>query len=548
MSGQSVRLRRRSLALIGFAIVALAAVAGSYVYLQALARERIALNAALDAHAAQLARHLEARVAIVAAAAAAFEPDPFSATALKVVDYRMIETIPDIFSFVWVVATDVAGAPRVVDALRASGHPDPGIFGPGRVRVPQEALQEPIAIVLDIRPASPMNQRSLGVNTAMMDGPRLAQARARATRNAAATGPLELVQLPGENAVIIYAPVYRGEGESDRDLLGYIGMSFRYHALIAAAFANGPPPPFGFAVHDADDPQARLLFSAGAEVDAPLQRTVNFAGRTLVLSFAAPAPEAAARLSAAIAVALTLALGTLIMGGAFALSLAHRRTEFALARQTGVEARLRVVVDELNHRVRNMLTIVQALIRFSFRDGADGPARAMLMERLSALGRATTLLADGDWSGVSIKELLRASPIADSRGVASDGPDLRLTPAAAQNLGLLIHELWTNATKHGALAGDHGRVELTWAAEADRFTLTWAEHDGPPREAAPLGRGFGRQLIETIAPAAVHGAAELSFGPDGFRYRLEAPLASVAQTDPAKPSLTRRGDGAIRRG
>jgi two-component sensor histidine kinase len=140
------------------------------------------------------------------------------------------------------------------------------------------------------------------------------------------------------------------------------------------------------------------------------------------------------------------------MGSAFALSLTHRRTEFALARQTEVEARLRVLVDELNHRVRNILTIVQALIRFSFRDGAHGPGRAMLRQRLNALGQAATLLAGGDWTGVSIKEFVGLSALSASRGVRVEGPELRLTPAAAQNLGLVIHELWTNATIRSALS------------------------------------------------------------------------------------------------
>ena len=529
MSGQSVKLRRRSLALIGFAIVALATAAGAYVYRQVLEREQMALDSALDAHAAQLHQHLEARVAIVNAVAAAFEPERLSGRALETVDSRIIDDLPDLFSLVWVAALTAAEASEALAALRAAGHPDPAVLGPGRVAVPLEDVPDTLAMVLDIRPRTPLNERSLGVNTSMMPEPRAAQARARATRRAAATGPLELVQLPDEIAVIIYSPVYRADGQADLAPLGYVGMSFRFHALIAAAFSENPTPAFSFAVHDAGDPNRRILFDAGAEAGAPLQRSTDFAGRTLVVSYSPfQSPEAAARSAALVAVCFTFALGGLIMAGALVLSTAHRQTEFALTRQTEVEARLRVVVDELNHRVRNMLTIVQALIRFSFRDNAGEAARRMLMERLSALGHATTLLADGDWSGVSLSELVRTSALSASSGVKAEGPDLRLTPAAAQNIGLLIHELWTNATKHGALSAAGGQVRLVWEQQGDRFVLHWEEQGGPPAE-APAGVGFGRQLIETITPAAVHGKATLSFEGEGFRYRLEAPLASVAQ-------------------
>jgi hypothetical protein len=118
---------------------------------------------------------------------------------------------------------------------------------------------------------------------------------------------MQPIQLPGETAVVIYAPVYRGEGRGDLVNVGYVVMSFRYHALIAAAFANQLTPPFGFTIHDAEDAERRLLFNAGADLDARVRRSVDFAGRTLIMSFTVTPPQVPARASAAIAVALTMA-------------------------------------------------------------------------------------------------------------------------------------------------------------------------------------------------------------------------------------------------
>jgi two-component sensor histidine kinase len=115
-------------------------------------------------------------------------------------------------------------------------------------------------------------------------------------------------------------------------------------------------------------------------------------------------------------------------------------------------------------------------------------------------------------------------PYRAAGGLSLDGPTIELPPAVARNLGLVLHELATNATKHGALSDGDGRVELAWTVEGGpggrRLVLTWAERGGP--EIAPPGRrGFGCTLIERSVAHGLGGRVELAFPPDGARCRIE---------------------------
>jgi PAS domain S-box-containing protein len=192
------------------------------------------------------------------------------------------------------------------------------------------------------------------------------------------------------------------------------------------------------------------------------------------------------------------------------------------------EERQRLLLAELSHRVKNTLAVVQGIARQSLAgDRAPGEAREALAKRLRALGRAHELLTASGWRGASLREVA-ATELAPYRGRASaEGEELVLAPKAAQALALVLHELATNAAKHGALSAPGGTVELRWSvgggAGGRSLRLSWRERGGPPvRE--PARRGFGRTLVEQAPAHDLGGRARLAFRPEGLEYELEAPL------------------------
>lgn len=186
------------------------------------------------------------------------------------------------------------------------------------------------------------------------------------------------------------------------------------------------------------------------------------------------------------------------------------------------EHRQFLLVQELNHRVKNNLATVQALARQSAK-GASGVDAflAVFEDRLAALGRTHELLARTDWRGLSVVEVVAGEiePYASADGrsarIVAEGPDIWLSSAPAVSLGMIVHELATNSAKYGALSAQ-GRVNLSWRLEkGGRAVLLWREEGGPP--VRPASRtGFGTRLIERLARSDLRGSAEFDYRPEGL--------------------------------
>lgn len=192
------------------------------------------------------------------------------------------------------------------------------------------------------------------------------------------------------------------------------------------------------------------------------------------------------------------------------------------------EAQLRLLLDELNHRVKNTLAIVQSIANVTLKD-AEPATRERLEQRLVNLAAVHGLLTEGNWEGAALDEVLRASlrllePREDR--VRLHGPPLRLQPRTAVTLSLAAHELATNALKYGALSAPDGHVEVRWSLDGPRFRLSWTERGGPP-VAAPARGGFGTRMIRQALAAELRGTARLDFHPDGLVCTIdgEAPAA-----------------------
>lgn len=192
----------------------------------------------------------------------------------------------------------------------------------------------------------------------------------------------------------------------------------------------------------------------------------------------------------------------------------------------------RLLVHELNHRVKNTMAIVQSLSAQTLRaDRPTATARADFDSRLMALAGAHVLMTEAEWRSVALRELIvrTIQPFAQGGGAARfhlEGPDLTLPPKSAVAFALAIHELCTNAAKYGALSAEAGHVAIDWALadapDGPRLRLNWRETGGPGT-VEPAARGFGSRLLERGLSAELKGDVRLSFPAEGLVCAIDAP-------------------------
>lgn len=196
------------------------------------------------------------------------------------------------------------------------------------------------------------------------------------------------------------------------------------------------------------------------------------------------------------------------------------------------EEQQRTLVSELNHRVRNMLQVVIGLANQTLRRCVDlKHFETTFMGRMQSLARAYELVSRGGWHEVSVSELLstQLAPFAaEGNRYSIEGENVLLTASAALALGLVLYELATNATKHGALSVPDGRVDVAWRVEpkgdgASALVFSWRERNGPS-VSEPERRGFGSELLQRQLRYELNGIATMDFHQDGLRVKLEIPV------------------------
>jgi PAS domain S-box-containing protein len=205
------------------------------------------------------------------------------------------------------------------------------------------------------------------------------------------------------------------------------------------------------------------------------------------------------------------------------------------------ERRIRLLLREINHRVKNQFAVINSIIRETAKATADPKAfETTLRNRILALARSHDLLVSSEWSGASLAELIahQLEPYGHEQQVTLGGDPLLLRPNAVQNLGMAFHELGTNSAKYGALSGEMGRVSVSWSVEEDEngqamFVITWDE-TGPGFKAetgpVPQRRGFGSVVLLRVAPQSLGGSATMERVDGQVSWRLRAPLDSVLDT------------------
>lgn len=349
------------------------------------------------------------------------------------------------------------------------------------------------------------------------DGVVLARSNAASHFVGTAAPPHLRVRPPDDGVKIIRAP----------DLDGRLGL---------VGFAQSSLTPWTVAV------------SVPSEViEAPLRRSwwiFGLAGSGFLALSAAIAFAVASYITRPV-LGLAQAAATVGQGGVVSPSVSglreidvasHALSQASKDRRSSEERQVAFLMRELAHRNKNVLTIVQAIARQTARC-ADNlkEFESDFYSRLAALAGTNELLVTRDWIGTDpaslVKSQLAPFPELDQGRITTSGPAIVLKPRTAEGLGLALHELATNALKHGALSVPGGLVSIEWQLGGGRFSFVWSEQNGPP--VVPFSSsGFGRVVIERMVPELLGAQASLDFRREGLRWTIEMPAELVGH-DPA---------------
>jgi two-component sensor histidine kinase len=509
--------------------------------LQHEAIERLRLAEAVDDHFGAVQDHLTSRENLAATVSALFVPPPIPITR-PLGDYgnQVIALAPEISTVGWLPEIQPARADVALRTLAEAGIEQPRLIGQDGTAIDPGKLDRPLYPILDIAPEK--NRRVLGVDAGSFPERLAAIRQARDTRKVARTSPLRLVQAPADDALLLYGPVFGRDGS----FLGVMGFGYKIEPLFQAALAN-PKRNRAFTIRVTTENVDAPLYVMAGDGDASstfidpgkrttdISRNMQFGDRPLTFTYSISrdiGDEAFRR-------GLWIFLAGLALTGAavsFLALIANRAG--ALAREVGsrrsAEERLKVLIHELNHRVRNVMSVAQAVVRLSFTSGSSlSDVQKTCEGRLQALANAMSLLTATDWKSVNFRSLITDEILPFSERINTSGPDIALKARSAQTFALLLHELATNAAKHGALSVPEGKVLLQWTINGTgpeaKFHLKWQEVEGPA-VIQPAHRGFGELLVRRIAPRDVSGRGKVSYAASGFEYEIEAPLSELVDT------------------
>jgi len=215
------------------------------------------------------------------------------------------------------------------------------------------------------------------------------------------------------------------------------------------------------------------------------------------------------------------------------------------------EEQIQLLVREVHHRAKNMLSVVQAIAgQLMVTDPKDFTRR--FSERISALAASQDLFVKGEWNGVDMSELVRSqlAHFKDLIGprIRLDGPPLHISASACQTIGMALYELATNAGKFGSLSNDAGTVDIVWRRERasggeDRFSIRWVERGGPPVQ-PPERRGFGSKVLGVVSRGSLGAEVDLIYAVEGLEWHLTCPAAKVLeQKDLSAAGIARSDEG-----
>jgi two-component sensor histidine kinase len=261
-------------------------------------------------------------------------------------------------------------------------------------------------------------------------------------------------------------------------------------------------------------------------------RTISFGNRDWVLVYYAKTNAAKrAEQTAAIVGVIGLALTVVICGLFGYVAYNNLRMSREIEVRIGFERRLTAVIDELNHRVKNILAVIQSIITRTLRHGSDiDVARELLIGRIHAMSNVVSLLSESQWQGVKLRGLFEARAIPHADRIAVSGPDIAVSARAAQSLSLLFFELASHSDEGLSLVGKHPHIVATWEVTGEdpdtTFHFRWEEFNTSEATRRP-DSDFGLILLDRVAPEALGGTSTRYFTDVSYVYELTAPMVTV---------------------
>jgi two-component sensor histidine kinase/CHASE1-domain containing sensor protein len=503
--------------------------------------ERLRIAEAVDASFNRVTDHLTARENLATTVAALFRPPALSAPRpLTQLGAKILALAPDAAVVGWLPEIAPVQADLVLRSMADSGLQNPVLRSADGNPLQIWKLDRPLYPVVDVVPES--LRKIVGIDAGDFPNRLAAIRHAKETRALSRTAPTQLMGDTEGSSLIIYAPVFGEDG----GFLGVIGFGYRVDDFFRTALGlQRSDNRFAVSVFTRNTNQPIFAISLSADAATPdhgdketiVERKINFAGDELKFVYSVGrnlTREGLVHGAWVAAAGFCLTAAAILLLGFMANRAATLAQEVASRRSA--EDRLKILIHELNHRVRNVMTVAQAVVRLSFTSGYSlADVQKTCEGRLQALSNAMTLLTASDWRSVGLRQLMSEDIIPFAERINVNGPDIYLRPRAAQTFALLLYELATNAAKHGALSVPQGKVHLSWkidrSDEEPLFHLSWQEVGGPA-VSAPTRRGFGELLVRRIAPRDVAGRSTVSYDAQGFHYELEAPLKELIETGP----------------
>ncbi|WPO43711.1 CHASE domain-containing protein [Tardiphaga sp. 42S5] len=522
------------LALVGALLSGLAAYR---VHDQELAIENIALGRAVDIHASLVQERLTERELLARVAAGLFRaPTVMKANMLQPLRASIYAFKTDFAIAAWIARLQPNELAAASAELASAGYRNPTIRSYNDDRLDARALGQPLDVLMDVEPRNSVTEGFAGraLNFSPVTGPTLV--RAVNEGKPVASSPTPLQQPDGPLGLVLVTPVVP---EGDPAPAGFVSFSYELGPLM---LANDEMSLFSVALKDprvadgeivADDDgrvTARPLVANGPAL--AVLRTVSFGGRDWSLGYYPKInTELRAQRTAIIVGGFGLALTAIVCGLFGYVSYANLRLRREVEIRIGFERRLTAVIDELNHRVKNILAVIQSIVTRTLRHGSDvDSARDLLIGRIHAMSNVVSLLSESQWQGVQLKGLFEARAIPHADRIALEGPDIIVSARAAQSLSLLFFELASHSDEGLSLVGKHPHIVAHWeitGSEPDGlFNFRWEEFNTSEATRRP-DSDFGLVLLDRVAPEALGGTAKRYFTDVSYVYELTAPVETV---------------------
>jgi two-component sensor histidine kinase len=522
------------MALIGVAVSGLAA---SKVYDQELSIGRIALARAVDTHAGLVQERLTERELLARVAVGLFRsPSTAMTNALQPLRAAIYAFRTDFVVASWIARVPRAALGQAQAELRAAGFPNPTPRSFDDAPLDMATLKDPVLLLADVEPQNSETRAYVGRVLDRHPDVEAMLRRAVAEGGPVSSDPFVLLRPNGAVGIVLAAPV-RADGGSA--IAGVLTISYRLAPLM---LSNDDQSLFSVALRDPRDATRNLAADADGNVvsaplaltaeNPPLLRVVSFGARdwTLIYTAKTNAADRAQELAVIVAV-IGIALTTVLCGLFGYVSYNNLRLSREIQARIGFEKRLTAVIDELNHRVKNILAVIQSIVTRTMRHGADiDIARELLIGRIHAMSHVVSLLSESQWQGVKLRGLFEPRSIPHAERIALNGPDIIVSARAAQSLALLFFELASHADEGLSLVGKHPHIVAEWSVSGEApdsvFHFRWEEFN----TSAATRRAdseFGIVLLDRVVPEALGGTAKRYFTDISYVYEMTAPMQTV---------------------